>query len=70
MREPETDFAVSGHWTIYSLRPISEDAQAWVEENLQGDDVTWFGGAVVVEHRFINPIIEGILRDGLTISKE
>jgi len=39
---------------------------AWVAEHLP-TDATWFGGAVVVEHRYIGPIIGGAIGDGLVV---
>jgi hypothetical protein len=46
----------------FLLRPISESAQEHRPE-----DATWFGGAVVVEHRYIGPIIGGAIGDGLLV---
>ena len=44
------DFELSGHGTLYLLRPVSRAASAWVEGNLP-TDATWWRGALVVEHR-------------------
>ena len=60
------DFELSGHGTLYLLRPVSRAASAWVEEHLPAD-ATWFGGAVVVEHRYIGPIIGGAIGAGLVV---
>ncbi len=60
------DFELSGHGTLYLLRPVSRAASAWVKDHLP-DDATWFGGAVVVEHRYIGPIIGGAIGDGLVV---
>jgi len=48
------DFELSGHGTVYLFQPLTPAARAWVEEHLP-PDATWFGGAVVVEHRYIGP---------------
>ncbi len=42
----------------------SEKAQQWAAENL-AEPVTEFAGAVVVEHRYAGPLLEGLERDGL-----
>jgi hypothetical protein len=55
------DFELSGHGTLYLLRPVSRAAHNWVEEHLPAD-ATWFGGAVVV-----GPIIGGAIGDGLLV---
>jgi hypothetical protein len=60
------DFELSGGGTVYLLRPVSRAAHNWVENHLP-DDATWFGGAVVVEHRYIGPIIGGAIGDGLLV---
>jgi hypothetical protein len=60
------DFELSGGGTVYLLRPISRAAHRWVEEHLAAD-ATWWCGAVVVEHRYIGPIIGGAIGDGLVV---
>ena len=60
------DFEVSGGGTVYLLRPLTRQARVWVDEHLPAD-ATWFCGAVVVEHRFIGPIVGGAIGDGLVV---
>ena len=60
------DFELSGGGTVYLLRPVSRAAHNCVENHLP-DDATWLGGAVVVEHRYIGPIISGAIGDGLVV---
>lgn len=60
-----TDFTLAAHGSICLLRPVTLEATAWVTENIP-DDAQWFGGAVVVEPRFVGPLIDGIVNDGLT----
>jgi hypothetical protein len=60
------DFEVSGCGSVYLLRPLTRAARARVEEHLP-TDATWFGGAVVVEHGYIGPIIGGAIGDGLVV---
>ena len=60
------DFELSGHGTVYLFQPLTPAARAWVEEHLPAD-ATWFGSAVVVEHRYIGPIIGGAIGDGLVV---
>jgi len=61
------DFRCENHGSIFLLYPISQSAQSWIEENVPSD-VQWLGQAVVVEHRYIWPILEGIQNDGLAVS--
>lgn len=60
------DFNVSNHGSIFLLFPNSKDAHDWVEERLPEERQT-FGRAIVVEHRYIADIVDGILCDGLTV---
>lgn len=61
------DFSVENHGTIYLLRPRSQAAEAWVDDNLPRD-VMYFGDAVAIEHRYIGDIADGIINDGLSIA--
>jgi len=60
------DFELSGHGTLYLLHPVTRAARTWVDEHLPAD-ATWWCGAVVVEHRYIGPIIGGAIGDGLVV---
>jgi hypothetical protein len=63
---PQSDFELSGHGTLYLLLRLTPAAHAWVEDHLP-EDATWFAGAIVVEHRYIGPIIGGAIGDGLVV---
>ena len=63
---PQPDFQLSGHSTVYLLAPLTPAARAWVEDHLP-EDATWFAGAIVVEHRYIGPIIGGAIGDGRVV---
>ena len=60
------DFEISGGGTVYLLHPRTRAARTWVAEHLP-TDATWWCGAVVVEHRYIGPIIGGAIGDGLVV---
>lgn len=62
-----TDFLVVNHGSIVTFKPLTDDAQEWCEEKLQGEDTLMFGGAYVVEPRYADDIMEGIINDGLTV---
>jgi len=63
---PTVDFLCENHGSIFLLRPLSQPAQSWIEENLPSDAL-WFGNGVVVEHRYIWAILEGIQNEGLAV---
>ena len=60
------DFEVSGGGSVYLFKPLTRAAHAWVDEHLPAD-ATWWCGAVVVEHRYIGPIVGGASGDGLVV---
>ena len=62
------DFICENHGSLFLLFPLSQSAQSWVEEHLP-TDVQWFGNAVVIEHRYVWTILEGIQNDGLAVSR-
>ncbi len=60
------DFFCENHGSIFLLRPASPAANSWISEHLPEDRMT-FGNAVVVQHRYIWAILEGIQNDGLAV---
>jgi hypothetical protein len=60
------DLLVHGGGTVYLLRPVTPVGAAWIDEHLPVD-ATWFGGAVAVEHRYIQDIVVGAATDGLQV---
>jgi hypothetical protein len=67
MNEPKADFQINDEGSIFLLLPLTEAGKGWVEEHIPEDAMTW-GEAIVVEHRYIRDIAEGILTDGLTVA--
>jgi hypothetical protein len=63
------DFALQDHGSLMLLVPLTMPAQEWVDENIPADAMHW-GAAIVVEPRYIGPIIEGATGDGLIVELE
>jgi hypothetical protein len=63
------DFQVLNAGSIFVLFPITVAADDWVKEKIQVTDETqyWGHGGIVIEHRYICSIMEGILNDDLTM---
>ena len=64
------DFSIEGEGrfcTVYLLRPLTPAAFDWIGEHIP-EDAQRLGNAVAIEHRYIGPIAEGILEDGLVIA--
>lgn len=60
------DFEVQNEGTIFLLHPKTQAALDWAKEHLP-EDVQRFGEAYVVEHRYIQNIVDGAKNDGLTV---
>jgi hypothetical protein len=62
------DVSVEDHGSLWLFRPITEDAKTWIDDNVE-DAALWFGGALAVEARFVQALIEGMLADGLEVGR-
>jgi hypothetical protein len=47
---------VENHGTLFLFRPEAPAEREWLEEHTDG---TWFGGALVVEPRYVEALLEG-----------
>jgi hypothetical protein len=65
-KQPPPDLVVQDHGSIFLLSPRTPAGNAWVEEHLP-EDATRMGRAIVVEHRYIEDIINGAMSDGLYV---
>lgn len=61
------DFQVANHGTVALLRPVSEAGKTWAEENITTEPWQHFGGAIAVEPRYLDAIVQGIEADGLEV---
>lgn len=62
------DFMVTDHGTIQILQPRTEEAEVWIEQHISEDAQRWGRNGVVIEPRYLPPIIDGIQDDGLTVA--
>lgn len=65
----EVDFRIRNEGTISLLWAVSDDAVGWVAEHLTADDIIQHGGAVVIGHRYVEDILNGIDADGLVVGR-
>jgi hypothetical protein len=66
MAKHTADLRVENHGSIVLVRPLSERAQLWLDEHI-GDESRWFAGALVVEPRYVAPLVEGMQEEGLEV---
>ena len=60
------DLQVEDHGTIFLLSADSPAGQEWIDNNIDSDAQT-LGKKIVVGHRYINDIIDGLTADGLSL---
>lgn len=60
------DFEVTDEGTIFLVCPNTDAAREWLRENVQEGAMRW-GMAVVVEHGYIDPLVDGIIKAGFTV---
>lgn len=60
------DLSIQNEGSIFLLRGVTDAGKQWIEEHIPVDAMT-FGGAIVVEHRFIEDIAAGAINDGLEV---
>ena len=67
---PQPDFIVENHGSIFLLKPLTPNALSWVEEHIGQHNGFQpnYPHSIVVEHRYISDIVEGIQNDGLAVA--
>ena len=67
---PTVDFLCENHGSIFFLKPFTPSATSWVEEHIgQNNGFQPYFPTVVVGHRYIAEIVEGIQNDGLVVGR-
>jgi hypothetical protein len=64
------DLGVQRDGGLYLMHPHTRAVREWIEENVCIPDAVRLGNAVVVEGRYIGPIVEGIRGAGFTVGDE
>jgi hypothetical protein len=58
-------FNIEDHGSIILVRPLTADVEAWLAEVTDG---MWFGGALVVEPRYVEALVAGLIEEGFVAS--
>ena len=61
------DVLVSDEGTLFLFCPLTPRAKQWIDANVQSD-ATWFGNALVVEHRYAWELGKGMRDAGLNLA--
>jgi hypothetical protein len=62
------DFLVIDHGSIVAIRPLTEAAEQWLDDNVVAEAWQWLGGSLCVDRRCAAPLIVGIEADGFEVS--
>jgi hypothetical protein len=61
------DIIFEDHGSLFLLRPVSPIGQSWLDENVGDENTLTFGGAIVCEPRYVEPIYFGAVQAGLAV---
>lgn len=62
-----SDIKADNHGSLWLLAGLTAVGVQWISENVGDDETLTFGGAVVVEPRYIVPIVDGARAEGLEV---
>ncbi len=65
MPKQHTDVTVENHGSLVLVRPETDAATDWLNENVT--ECVWFAGALVVEPRYVEGLLLGMAEEGLMI---
>lgn len=60
----QTDLQFAFHGSIVTCVPLTPTASDWIVEHIS--DPLWYGGALCIEPRYLDTIVEAAQGDGLT----
>ena len=65
----ELDFELENHGSLFLLRPLKSAAKEWMQNHLPVDspETQFWGEAIVIEPRYLESIVDGILADRLVL---
>ncbi len=61
------DFELQNEGTLTLIRPLNENTHEWLG-NMVEEGAQWFGGALVVEDRYVQDLVLGMLDAGFTFT--
>ena len=62
-----TDVNIQNEGNIFLVFPNTTKARCWIDEHTE-DEAQRFGPALVVEHRYIEPLVAGLIDAGFTVA--
>lgn len=65
--EPETDVVIQNEGNIFILWAVTDKGTTWLEANVASAQ-RWGVSGFVVEHRYVNDVIAGMIESGLKVA--
>ena len=62
----QLDYQVARSGSMFLFLPQNEAARRHLEDH-SGDEAQWFGGGLVVEHRYAGDLAAALQRDGFIV---
>ena len=62
------DARFENHGSIWLIRPLTDAARDWIGDNVQAESWQWFGDALSLEPRAVEPVADAMADAGLEIS--
>ena len=63
-----SDFQIADRGTVFLIRPLTEAARQWLDENVVSEPWQWLDGALAVDHRLARDLVDEIETAGFTIA--
>jgi hypothetical protein len=61
------DLRAVSHGSIALVTPLTAAGETWLQENTVTERWQWLGKSLGVDHRYIIPLLEGAIQDGLEV---
>jgi hypothetical protein len=65
----DMSFSISDQGSIFLIRPLTEAARQWLDENVVSEPWQWVRGALCVETRFARDLVVEIEDAGFEITR-
>lgn len=63
------DFTLTDHGSLVAVKPMNDAARDWISDNV-GGETSWWGGALMVERRYSDDLLNGIIGAGFEIEEQ
>jgi hypothetical protein len=62
------DARFENHGSVWLIRPLTDLAREWLADHVRAESWQWFGGALSLEPRAVEPLADAMANDGLEVT--